>query len=238
MVGLAFVAFLASGAVAAVAAEANAPTWYECRKVAGGRVDKGCLTEGGAGGYEVIEGVGNGKPFRGKGKEVQILLDVVAANVVCNSAKSEGFYTAAGERKVSFAFSGCKVFGFREPCTSAGARTGEIKINPLEGRLGIISAVGPKVGVELTPEGGTSFTKFSCGLFGAVAITGGVIEEITGDISKFSKQATGLFESYFLWHFEGGLGVGLVATVGSNPPGPAHLVLVGMQQKGEYLEVG
>jgi hypothetical protein len=202
IMGLGLVAAFAMAAVAAASASAT-PTFYQCAKAAkvgkiytGKYTDKNC-TEFNAkseGKYELKAGVGKGKAFKGKGPAAVLHTPAVGGEVTCKASKDEGFNTLNGQEKVKVTFTGCASLG--KTCNSVGAKSGEIKTNPLSGTLGYISAAGPKVGVSLTGEAGKPSAEFACGTGAGslnIVTTGAVIGEVTGNINKISKESTDAF---------------------------------------------
>lgn len=64
-----------------------------------------------------------------------------------------------------------------QPCTSKGATVGEIQLNPLQGKVGLLNA--KTVGVQLEPATkGSMLAEFSCGE-SSVAIRGGLIGSVS-----------------------------------------------------------
>jgi hypothetical protein len=202
IMGLSLVAVFAMAAMAAASASAT-PTFYECAKAAKvsgkytGKYNNAACTEvngTGEGKYELQAGVGKGKAFKGKGAAAVLHTPAVGGEVTCKGSKDEGKNTLTGQKEVKVTFTGCASLG--KTCNSAGAKSGEIKTNPLAGTLGYISATGPKVGVSLTGEAGKPSAEFACGTGAGslnIVTTGAVIGEITGDINKISKEATDAF---------------------------------------------
>ncbi len=101
-----------------------------------------------------IEGEGAGQRWTRKKCEEEGGVDAEAGltvKVECESETSSG--QAEGTNKVSnvlVTFKGCTAFG-AGPCTSAGAAEGEVKVNPLKGKLGYISKPKKEAGVLLEP---------------------------------------------------------------------------------------
>ncbi len=191
ILGLCLVAVFAMAIVAAASASA-APTYYECAKTVGGKLEKGCSKEGGKGGYALVPGRGKNKAFKGKGGAATLHTPAVAGEVKCSTSKDEGFISSSftGQEKVKVIFGKCISLG--KNCSSAGAKKGEIKTNALEGTLGYISKSPLKVGVSLKGEAGADSADFNCeGL--VIETKGAVIGEITGDVNAFSKESTDIF---------------------------------------------
>jgi hypothetical protein len=171
------------------------PVWYECAKGAKGKgFEKGCAKEGGKGGYELKIGVGKGKAFKTKGGEAKLHTVVPEKGdvpVVCGSFKGSGNAVVPDRvAKVVTVFSKCKAAG--APCQS-GSKKETIETKATEGELGYLSKTGPKVGLELQPEGGGFFATFTCTGVAGVRTAGSVIAEVTGDVDKFSKTSQNVF---------------------------------------------
>jgi hypothetical protein len=249
IMGLALLALFAMAAVASASASAT-PTYYECAKAAkvgktytGKYNDKNC-TEANAkseGKYELKEGLGKGKEFKGVGKAATLHTPAIGGEVKCTGSKDAGYATAHGQDKVSVTFSGCTSLG--KKCTSAspkGKKAGEIVTNLLEGKLGYISSSPLKVGVSLTGEGGLPSADFTCeGL--EIVTTGAVIGQITGDINAISKESTDSFTvapSGFqtVTSFEGGSTEVLESLVNGSGPFESGEETTTLN-KGEALEI-
>lgn len=251
IMGLCVVAVLALAAVAVSSASAATPTYYECAKAAksgktytGKYGNKTCseVNAKSEGKYELVAGLGKGKAFKGKGGEAQLHTPAVGGVVTCASSKDAGFLTATGQRDVVVTFSKCK--SLEKECASAGAKKGTIVTNPLGGSLGIISSVGPKVGVSLSGEGGKPSAEFVCGT-GASALTivttGAVIGEITGDINAINKETTDIFSvngsgQQTVTSFEGGATEVLESTINGGGPFESGEQTTSAN-KGEALEI-
>ncbi len=194
IVGLSTLAALAVAAIVAAGASA-APTYYECAKTAKG-VGKylvGCTEEAaeGAGTYEIQEGIGKGKAFKGKGGALIFHIPANGGEFTCKASTEEGHYTVTGQEKVKITITGCEILG--KTCQTAGAKLGEVKTNSLSGSLGYISAVGPKIGIALAGEEGTPWAVFECGSGAGTlhfVVTSAVIGELTGDVNHFGKEVT------------------------------------------------
>src|ERR1700689_3038997 len=154
IMGLCLVAVFAMAAVAAASATAAEPAFYECAKVAAGtgKYAKGCKTEttGKAAAYEIKEGIGKGKEFKGTGKKATLHTPAVGGEVTCTGFKDSGYVnTPTTEDKVVSEFTGCTSLG--KKCKSTGeTKAGVIKTQSLKGTLGYISAAKHEVGVDLS----------------------------------------------------------------------------------------
>jgi hypothetical protein len=208
MMGLCLVALFALTAVAVSSASAASPAFYECAKLAknpttkkyeGKYSVKTCATEaspteqteGKKNKYELKEGIGKGKQFKGKGGAATLHTPAVSGEVVCKSFKDSGFINSpTTEDKVISEFKTCTSIG--KKCMSPGEKAGTIKTNSLKGELGYISKSPLKVGVVLSPESGSVLAEFNCeGL--TVVTSGSVIGEQKGDINVFSKSSENVF---------------------------------------------
>ena len=148
-------AVVAVFAVVAVASAAAAePAIYECHKEARGhgKYEKRCKVAKEGGGYEIKEGFGKGKPFKGKGDGANLNITNFGG-ISCTSSSDSGKFTSpttAGDVVVTF--KGCAYNG--KTCES-GTTAGEIVTDPLEGKVGYISGKGTKspiVGAVITAE--------------------------------------------------------------------------------------
>jgi hypothetical protein len=196
IMGLCLVAVFAMTAVAVSSASA-APSFFECAKVAAGTgkfTNKTCSTEGTGktAKYELKEGVGKGKEFKGKGGAATLHTPAVGGEVKCKSFKDKGLVaTPTTESKVISEFKTCE--SLKKKCVSPGAKAGTIITKNLKGVLGYITKSPLSVGVALSPETGTVLAEFNCeGL--EIETTGSVIGEQKGDINTFSKTSENVFK--------------------------------------------
>jgi hypothetical protein len=161
------VAALAIGAIFAAAASA-APSWHYCAKTVpkntGNYSDKMCSLAGepGHGKYELLEGVGKGKGFKGKVLPDYRALTVTIPHraelhVECAKASISGRPVAPrGVAGVRITFSKCELLG---------ASCGTISTEALSGELGWLDEEAGLAGVSLTNEAepGTGLvTQVSC----------------------------------------------------------------------------
>ena len=230
--------FVVAGLLATSASAAATPTWFECAKLAkngenkytGKYKDKLCgpteeaspaeITEGKKNKYELKEGLGKGKGFKGKGGEAVLHVKTYLGDntVKCGSSKSEGKPALPNlEKGVSITFKKCEALGAK--CASAGAKAGEIKITGLEGELGYIKGEKSEVGVKLMSEAepGTETTsggvisKFTCSETGKpkfieATVAREVIGEVLGDVNVVPKNSSVVdtaLEQYGEHEFEG-----------------------------------
>jgi hypothetical protein len=230
-------------AVAAASATAAEPAYFECAKVATGTgkfSDKKCSKagEGKTGKYELKEGIGKGKPFKGKGTKATLKTPTVGGEVVCGANKNVGHLTspthAAG---VVVTFSGCTSVG--KKCASARQKAGTIVTKTLTADLGYIAKSTHKVGELLKAETGSIQAEFSCeGL--SIVVTGGVIGEIT-PVNTFTKTSNLSFTLtggglQTVTKFEGGSTTVLEAEINGAGPFESGLEAAG-SVKSEELEI-
>lgn len=90
--------------------------------------------------------------------------EVLSIKVECGAESSSGEEHGKDSIvNVSVTFTGCHAGG-TIPCTSSGAASGEVKVNPLKGSLGYINKAEKKVGVLLEPVTKHGrFAEFECG---------------------------------------------------------------------------
>jgi hypothetical protein len=244
IMGLCLVAVFAFAAVAAASASAAEPAFYECKKVTAGTgefSDKKCSTKGTGktAKYVLVEGVGKGKAFKGKGAKATLHTPAVKGEVSCTGFKDEGFINSpTTENKVFSTFTGCTSLG--KKCASPGQKAGTIKTNALSGSIGYISKSPLRVGAELHAEGATPLAEFNCeGL--EIVTTGAVIGEQTGDINTFNKTSTDTFEVngegfQEVKSFEGGPTKELLSKINGSGPFPSGQQAKAVN-KGEELEI-
>jgi hypothetical protein len=208
--GLCALATLTLSATAAAGASAATPTWFVCAKAvssgAGDYTGKTCLestkvTSGGK--YELKEGLGKDKAFKGKGAAAVLSAKVLATseNIECASSKSVGVPALANlATGVAITFKKCKG-PVSEACTSAGLHPGEIEISGLKGTLGFIQESPPIIGLTLEseahpgPEG--LLVSFICGE--------GAEATVKGSLSAVQTQDVNLISKAFELEFEGKL---------------------------------
>jgi hypothetical protein len=208
--GLCVVAILALCGLLATTASAETlpkPVWATCQKASpkdtGKFKNKTCseAEPAGKGDYELKEGVGKGKAFKGKtGKHetAELIVKVPQGTfpIKClDGGKDEGTPVAPNlEKKVSASFSKCEFL--EKVCTTAGAKKGEIKVTGLEGELGYIEeGATPKVGVQLKAEAADGvMSEFNCEETAVRAkIEGEVIGEETKQVGVISKDSDAIF---------------------------------------------
>jgi hypothetical protein len=198
IVGVCLAVLAAFTTVSVANAVASEPALYECHKEAKGhgKYSKGCKVEKEGGGYEIKEGIGKGKPFKGKGKGANLEIKG-NGGVACTSSAVTGKFTSpktAGD--VVATFKGCEFNG--KKCES-GSTAGTIVTNPLKGSVGYLEGKGtktPRVGADISAESGEVLATFKCGSTTGTddfAVTGSVIGEVT-PVNKFTKEATFVFE--------------------------------------------
>jgi hypothetical protein len=233
----------AAGVSAIGAASASAlPAFFECHRgaVGSGKYSNGrCTTEVEEGRFELQEGIGKGKPFRGKGARSTFYVPEPNVEVTCRAFKEEGQVAApASEQDLIVTFKGCESLG--KPCTTAGAASGTITTFPLEGQLGYISMSPLSVGVALAPESGTDLADWSCeGV--EIRTLGSIVFERRGDIDQIGHawedvaSVTGA-GAQTVTGFEGGPRDVLSTVIEGAGPYEAALKATAVD-KGEWLEV-
>jgi hypothetical protein len=197
------VALCVAAAVAitgATAATAAPPSWHYCAKAkpknTGGFTDKDCSlkSELGKGKYELLEGIGKGKHFKGKGGELAwhyTIPGLGTGSIACASWSASGAVAVPNlVSNVRLVIRHCKVVG--SPCDTEGDALKETIVSEkLSGRLGWLSKPGA-AGVSLTSESspGTGvIANFNCGgpYVGLARWTGTVIAGIA-PVGVISKQ--------------------------------------------------
>lgn len=199
--GLCLLTALAAFGAMAASASAAEPALYECAKATkvenkytGTYTDKKCSHEaspaekeaGKTNKYELKEGVGKGKPFKGKGSGANLEV-VEVGGVACTSSSDSGKFTSPkGAGDVVVVFKGCELNGHK--CENTG-KAGEVKTNPLKGEIGYVEKATHKVGVDLSAETGLYEAQFHCGEI-TMRVSGSVIGLVTSAINTFTKEAT------------------------------------------------
>jgi hypothetical protein len=194
-------------AISVASASAAEPALYECAKLKKnsktkkyeGKYEKGCekTNAKGEGKYEIKEGIGKGKAFKGKSKGSNLEVRGFGG-ITCTSSTDTGKFTSptTGDDIVA-TFKGCQFNG--KKCES-GATAGEIVTNKLSGGVGYLEkgAKPPKVGVDIKAETGEVLAAMQCSLSIShreqeFEVIGSVIAEVT-PLNKFTKEATFNFE--------------------------------------------
>lgn len=205
IMGLCSVAVFALVAAVAANASATVPTWFQCAKAAksgttyiGHYTGKSCgaATKVETGGkYELKEGIGKGKEFKGKGGKAVLHVKTWLGDdtIECASSRDSGTPALPNlETGVVMTYKSCKALGSKR-CTSSGAHAGEIKIAGMKGELGYVQespteVVGLKLESEAHPGAGGEIVRFSCeGL--EVTMTGGLIGVQAKDVNVISKES-------------------------------------------------
>lgn len=209
ILGLALVAVFAFAALSAGAASAN-PTWKVCEKApkvgktyTGKYLDKACTEpaskaqeeEGKKNKYNLVEGIGKGKGFKGKGGKA-VLHNVIPGKgdikVECGSFKDSGSVVApSGVAKVSAEFKKCKSLG--SPYNEGGKKE-TIKTNLMTGNLGWLSkptVAGESLTSEAAPHTGY-LAEFECEGLAKVRVFGAVIGTIE-PVGEVTNKSTSTF---------------------------------------------
>lgn len=185
-VGLAVV--FALSAVFAASASAMAPEYGRCLKQVSGTgkkfADSKCTKEesGSKAKYEWVPGAEKAK-FTTTGG-VGVLTTVGGAGVECQTESSNGEFVPGNNKEetgVVVKFASCKALG--QPCTTPGAKIGELVTNQLEGIVGWEIKARKKTDLELYPAKSVTsgyFIEFECtGL--VVKVRGHVLVPIKND---------------------------------------------------------
>jgi hypothetical protein len=242
---------IAAGLVTVTAASCSAaavaePAYYECNKVAEGsgkysNTKCSVLAEEGKGKYELEEGIGKGKAFKGSGGKLTWHNPSIGGVFECKTAKDSGKVTSPTEvAKVVITFVSCVSLG--KKCTTTGQVAGTIKTAALHGTLGYISLSPLRVGIDLSAEEPeTNIADYNCeGL--QRDTSGSIIGEQTGDINvKIERQFSWVFQVngegfQEIQKFEGGPEDVLEELVNGSGPFEAAIQATTVQ-KGEELEV-
>jgi len=171
---------LVVGMPAASAASASPPVWAYCAKASpkntGAYSDKACASAavGHNGPYELLNGIGKGKPFKGinglnGGVDFHWQVPaLVTINVSCQQSKISGRFLAPNMLAgVVISMAKCTAQPFMEQKTE----TCSVSTQPLSGELGWIDQGKGEVGVKLTSEAAPEglFADFS-GCFNEVKV--------------------------------------------------------------------
>jgi len=202
--GLAVICSIGVFTFAAANASANTPTWFECAKAvkigtsySGHYTSRAC--EAGSevetgGRYELKEGVGTGRRFKGRGGSAVLEVTTTQGDIAveCASATESGQPALPNlETAVSLTYKRCAATGGKT-CTSAGARAGEIAIGGLRGEFGdteeeAASVVDLKLESETRPGPSGEIVTFSCeGL--QATVTGSLTALQRGDVNRISRE--------------------------------------------------
>ncbi len=163
-IGVCIAVVAALGLVTLANAAASLPAIYECHKEAKGhgKYEKGCKVEKEGGGFEIKEGIGKGKPFKGKGKGSDLEVEGIGGITCTSSADTGKFTSPKTAADVVTTFKGCEFVG--KKCES-GSTAGEIVTNHLKGEVGYLTGKGtgsPKVGADIEAETGEVLSSFKC----------------------------------------------------------------------------
>jgi hypothetical protein len=196
IVGLCLIAVFAMTAVAAASASAAGPEYFECAKVKGGKLEKGCGKEGGKGGY--IRRAPTKLPSKFTGKNGVSILTVfvpgvgIVGDTECQKATGKGAIISATQAEDTVVFEKCESSG--KKCTSVQAKEkkGDITTNTLLSTLVATGEAKSGVGVTVAAKSGGNSAEFNCeGL--KVSTMGAVTGEDTGNVELVSKTAENIF---------------------------------------------
>jgi hypothetical protein len=261
IIGTCLALVAAFAAVTVASASAAEPALYECAKLKKntktkkyeGKYEKGCVTQNakGEGEYELKEGIGKGKTFKGTSKGANLNVKGLGG-IDCTKSKNTGkFTTPTTGADIVATFEGCELNG--KKCES-GATAGKVITNKLKGGVGYLAGKGtktPTVGSDISAETGEVLAELHCGTL-TIAVTGSVIGEVE-PVNTFTKTAKFVFKQSSKvgvqkWtKFEEGPEDTLLShvceTEGCNPfTAPTHFTAESAQEgtfeeKGEELEV-
>ncbi len=164
------------------------------------------------------------------------------AQIKCAENTYSGEYTGSKKATVQLKLNGCEPtnrFGIK--CESAGAASGEVNLNTLEGNLGFINASEPTVGMALTPTALEQpyVAQFHCGEV-PVSITGGVIASYAS-VNKMVASFTVTFKATSGKQapeaFEGGKTQLLSMAIGEAAPEQTGLKAADKATNQESLEI-
>jgi hypothetical protein len=178
--GVVIMAALALAVMAPADASASGPVWAYCAKAlpknTGVYTDKTCTTEAAThdGKYELLDGIGKGKGFKGKSSsEARFSWNVPGKgefDLECNQTKVSGRPVAPNKvADVVIAFSKCRtnISEFEKSCVA--------QTLPLSGELGWIDREAGTAGVSLSSE----------------ASPGGIITEVQGCEPEVKERWSG-----------------------------------------------
>jgi hypothetical protein len=204
-IGLCLIGVLATSAVAAASASAEAPEYGRCVKgVAheGGFTTATCVAtdkEDNDGVYEWLPGAGTKPGFRTEANLTEstggLTFETVrGTKIACKSESGAGEFVGTKEVRISsIKFKGCQASGAE--CSTGGAAAEEIVTNELTGNLRF--AVGGKTKKklvnELVPTSGPLLVGFACNTFPVEVrpeSTGGLLNNLVSDkmITKSSNK--------------------------------------------------
>jgi hypothetical protein len=146
---------LVLGALAAAGASASGPHWVYCGKAVpkntGAYTDKACSVEspGHEGKYELLDGIGKGKGFKGKAESDPFLRGMIPPGEIwvrCDKASIAGRYVAPNKvARVHLTMSKCR-YNISTTSTCAFSTTA------MSGELGWINQAKGEAGIKLTSE--------------------------------------------------------------------------------------
>jgi hypothetical protein len=173
------------------------PEFGRCIKTVGGEFENSGCTKaaaGASGSYEWHPAFGGSAPLE-KTKftavmnegTVSVLETIGKSQMVCSGASSGGEFTGNKSfSAVTVTFTGCSAF--EGACTSAGAPTGTVVTQPLEGTLGVeevgAAPVENAIAEDLFPPGRSGpIAEFSCSGI-AITVTGSLIAPVPSNLMK------------------------------------------------------
>lgn len=145
--------------------------------------------------YELKEGVGKGKAFKGSSGPAALHVKIwlgEGTNVECTKSKETGSPELPNKLKnVEVTYSGCVALGTKRCESEGGKKVGEVKLQGMKGEFGYLAeGESPVVGQKLESEAGGDtgvIGKFSCeGL--TITVLGGVIGVQQKDVNSINKE--------------------------------------------------
>ncbi len=181
----------------------SAPEFGRCVKVAigTGKYSKSsCTVSSTKNSYEWYSAFGGSDPLAKRGfklaktgGELKLETTPGKAKLACSGETGSGEYSGASSvGTVAVTLTGCHKAA-SESCASSGASPGEVRLNTLDGQLGILekSAEGAaknKIGLQLKPASGTALAEFKCGASTPVTLSGSVIVPLKTDKMTGSEK--------------------------------------------------
>jgi hypothetical protein len=183
---VACMAALGVASVGAASASAEGPVWWECAKEAGGKLKKGCIEEGGTGGWTLKPGIGSGKTFSAKTAGAELNTEVAGFKISCSILKMTGGEAVPNKLvNVHIELKGCQEGA--PDCVTEGVQG--IFSFPLAGELGWLDKAKTRAGFSLFNEaepGGPLFKDFRCFLVAQRAF--GAVVGAIGPVGVLAKE--------------------------------------------------
>ena len=182
---------------------ATHPEWMVCGKAAKSGMDelgqftsKECSTESKVenGGKYELENLGNAKKTTAVGKGKSTRLNIAGIGTVTCGSTASTIAIKIWTRRwwVTIGKDSTECFLAGQTCTTAGAKAGEIRSNPLMGWLVYLSE--RQHGLLVKAEEGTSLESFTCGGT-EFNVTGSELGTVSGNSDKTSATSTQTFSA-------------------------------------------